>query len=231
MRIAVEDTGIGIAPEALERIVDGFTRTDTSTTRQLGGTGLGLAISNRLIELMGGGIGARSRVGEGSTFWVWLPLPLCDPRMTVSTSYEEPTSEVLPTRFDARVLVVEDNAVNQLVAMRMLEKLGCRADVAADGCEALIAMAELRYDLVLMGCETPETDEFEATAEIRGRWDGTRCTPIVAMGTGAEGDDRERYLEAGMNDYLAKPVGRNALRRVLARWTRASAPAPLRAGP
>lgn len=219
MRIAVEDTGVGVAPDALERIFDNFVQADPSTTRHYGGTGLGLAISKRLIELMGGGIGARSRIGEGSTFWLWLPLPLCQPRALAESFCEGSTSEVLPERFDALVLVVEDNAVNQLVAVRMLEKLGCRTNVAADGSEAVIAVSETRYDLVLMDCQMPKMNGFLATAAIRRQEaeSGSRL-PIVAMTADAMRGARERCLEAGMDDYLAKPVERSALRQMLARF-------------
>jgi len=218
MRIAIEDTGIGIPPETLEQIFDPLRQTDVSATRRLGGAGLGLAISRRLVEKMHGDIGVQSQVDEGSTFWVSLPLRLCDASRTAPTRRAGSPSVMLPAGFDVRVLVVEDIAVNQLSVVRMLEGLGCRADVAADGREALMATAERRYDLVLMDCRMPVMDGFAAAAEIRRRETGAIRVPIVAMTADVTRGDRERCLQAGMEDTLAKPVTRSALRRTLTRW-------------
>jgi PAS domain S-box-containing protein len=175
----VRDTGIGIPDHKLDHVFERFTQADASTTRRYGGTGLGLAISRQLVELMGGEIGATSRVGEGSTFWFTLPLPVADDfgfRIAGCGLDKEPflkselrnrKSEI--RRSAIRVLVVEDNVINQKVAVRMLEKFGCCVDLAANGQEAVELTERLPYDLVFMDCEMPEMDGFEATRIIRRR--------------------------------------------------------------
>lgn len=368
LRLAVEDTGIGIPEDKLEEIFEKFSQVDASITRGYGGTGLGLAICRQLATLMGGTVGASSRPGEGSTFWFTLPLPLdaqvstaplpaadltgvrvlivddsevtrrilheqmsswgirndglgsseealaalhaaydagdpyhiaildhqtpgmdgetlgraikADPvlqetvlvmltsvamrgdakRMTgagfaaylVKPVRQSQLLDVLITVWGARtegvpsqsvtrhtlveshaamaappwnagqprwrVLVAEDNAVNQKVAMRLLEKLGCRVDVAANGKEALQMLELLPYDLVFMDCQMPEMDGYEATAVIRRREGGARHTPIIAMTAHSLQGDRERCLAVGMDDYIAKPVKSEELRTLLLRW-------------
>jgi len=219
LRFRITDTGIGIAEDQLERLFSVFTQADTSTTRKYGGTGLGLAISKRLVELMGGTIGVTSRVGEGSTFSFTLTLPVAP-----ESSGSERTKEAgpVPVGVDLvkpwRVLVVEDHPVNQRVARLMLEQLGCRVDMAANGQEALDQLRLLPYDVVLMDGEMPVMDGFTTTREIRRRErDGTRQL-IIAMTAKAMQGDRERCLKAGMDDYLPKPVKLEDLVRVLRRW-------------
>ncbi len=250
VRLSVADTGIGITEQQMEGLFRRFTQADSSTTRRYGGTGLGLAISKTLVELMGGTIGAASVPGEGSTFWITLPLgavsqtaagpapkpvsasvppptlvPTLEPApasapapLTVpvpSSSAAAAASEpgaVRPVRAAAdsaggRLLLVEDNFVNQRVAVYMLSKLGQRVDVAKHGREAVEMLGKTPYDLVLMDCQMPEMDGFEATRIIR---DPTSAVldhevPVVAMTANAFPEDRVRALDAGMNDFLAKP--------------------------
>jgi signal transduction histidine kinase/CheY-like chemotaxis protein len=230
VRVAVIDSGIGIAPEQIERLFRHFTQADSSTTRRYGGTGLGLAISKRLVQLMGGGIGASSEPGKGSTFWFVLPV-LGSPaaaaeakRRAVSETapggaVNRPLAPASPGS-GRRVLLVEDNAVNQMVAMRMLTRLGFQAELAQHGREAIERLARDRYDLVLMDCQMPEMDGLEATRIIRDPASAVldHHIPIVAMTANAFEEDRERCLAAGMNDFLTKPVNRHTLEAMLARW-------------
>jgi CheY-like chemotaxis protein len=223
IRISVSDTGIGIPEEKLNHIFEKFTQADASTTRRYGGTGLGLAICKQLVELMGGEIGATSHVGEGSTFWFTLPLPVaenCGFRISDFGLDKEPVlkSAIRNPNSAIRVLVAEDNVINQRVAVRMLEKLGCRVDVAANGKEAVEMIQMLPYDLVFMDCEMPELDGFEATGMIRAneRITGGRI-PVIAMTAHAMQGDREKCLAAGMDDYISKPVSPDQLQTALRR--------------
>jgi CheY-like chemotaxis protein len=224
----VQDTGIGIAPEARQRLFQPFSQADASTARRYGGTGLGLAISKRLVELMSGEIGVDSTPGHGSTFWFSVPLARVAPTAqgaVSSGSAATPSAvktaalavEPLPDHTAAPILVVEDNAVNQQVACGWLRKLGYRADVAANGLEALEAVQRRSYAAVLMDCRMPEMDGFEATGLLRRREGPGRHTPIIAMTANARNGDRERCLMAGMDDYIAKPVRVEELAAVLRR--------------
>ena len=174
LRVEIADTGIGIDPAALDRMFEPFTQADASTTRSYGGTGLGLAIARELIDLMGGTIGAESELGRGSTFW--LELDLGAPATGDGAPAYPRESRGAPARLGQAaplVLVAEDSPVNQIVAVRALERCGCRAQVAADGREALRALATRRYDAVLMDCQMPEMDGYEATAQLRRLERGT----------------------------------------------------------
>ena len=227
LKVSVTDSGIGIDEEQLNRMFQRFTQADSSTTRRYGGTGLGLAISKTLVELMGGTIGVSSRPGVGSTFWFTLPLIAAKAAAAVPL-LPAPADEAArppPTRAAAqpgheRLLLVEDNFVNQRVAVYMLTKLGFRVDVALHGREAIDMLGKLAYDLVLMDCQMPEMDGFEATRTIRDR---SSCVldhdvPVIAMTANAFPEDRARALASGMNDFLAKPVDRSALAAMLAKW-------------
>jgi PAS domain S-box-containing protein len=218
VRFAVHDTGIGIAPEAQDRLFEAFTQADGSDARRYGGTGLGLAISKQLVELMGGSIGFDSTAGAGSVFWFTIPFALGPVVGEVSRAAPAPEA---PPATGVRVLVAEDNPVNQRLAIALLQRMGCQADGVGNGREAVEALALVPYDLVLMDCQMPEMDGFEATAAIRAREAaGARRTTILALTANAMQGDRERCLAAGMDEYLAKPVRYEALRELLGRFVR-----------
>jgi signal transduction histidine kinase/CheY-like chemotaxis protein len=217
LRLEVSDSGIGIAPAVQERLFQPFTQADASTTRQFGGTGLGLAICKSLTERMGGRIGVESCEGAGSTFWVELPFERTAPAPT-GLPAAAAGSDALPA-LSARVLVVEDNPVNQITTVEMLKRLGSSATVVANGAEAVAALKREAFDIVLMDCSMPVMDGFAASAAIRALpVPPRRHVPIIAMTANAMQGDRERCLAAGMDDYLAKPVRLEELRRMLARW-------------
>jgi len=228
LRFVVEDTGIGISRDIKPRLFGLFEQADASTTRCFGGTGLGLAISKRLVELMGGVVGVESEPGVGSKFWFTLTVELdpSPPQMAGTRAM----ATARRRQFSARVLVVDDNAINQRVAQLMIESLGPSVDLAHNGQECLHLIQQNSYDLVFMDCEMPLIDGFEATRRIRAFEDqrarGAEDTapgeasrlPIVALTAKALADDREKCREAGMDDYLAKPAPIGALANVLERW-------------
>jgi signal transduction histidine kinase/CheY-like chemotaxis protein/ligand-binding sensor domain-containing protein len=218
VRIAVSDTGIGIAPEQLGGLFQPFAQADGSTTRRFGGSGLGLAISRRLAELMGGSLTVESRLGEGSTFLLSLPLPATHSLPAPSTAPAQ-----LEERFAAKVLLVEDNRVNQLVAKRMLEQLGCEVDFASDGLQALEQTLRSTYDLILMDCHMPRMDGIEATRRIRSGNSPNAHTPIVALTASTSQEDLQRCLDAGMQSLIGKPFHGNDLALALREFTRRSA--------
>jgi signal transduction histidine kinase/ActR/RegA family two-component response regulator len=224
IRFTVEDTGIGISPAAQLTLFQKFTQADASTTRKYGGTGLGLAISKQLVELMGGSIGLASIPGSGSRFHFDLPLiPTAAP---TEAPTEVPTAATVaapvgsPARrgfAGERVLIAEDNAVNQKLLRRMLERRGCAVEVACNGREA-VEFARLRsYSLILMDCQMPEMDGFEATRRIRAVL-GESSPPIVAVTARAMSQDRDACLEAGMADHLVKPLSTASVDAIIERW-------------
>jgi signal transduction histidine kinase/CheY-like chemotaxis protein len=237
-KICVADTGIGISAEQLPRLFQRFTQADSSTTRRYGGTGLGLAISKNLVELMGGTIGVDTRPGTGSTFWFTLPLNLDSPAVAavpeppaapgpppLKVAAAGPATESTaalgaPRRRSSRVLLVEDNFVNQRVALYVLAKLGVEVDVAQHGREAIEMLGKSRYDIVLMDCQMPEMDGFEAARIIRDRTSAVldHDVPVIAMTAAAFPEDRARALASGMSDFMTKPVDRAILAGMLDMW-------------
>ncbi len=220
---AVQDTGIGIDPTARERLFLPFSQADDSTTRRFGGTGLGLAICRELVDRMGGEIGVDSESGAGSRFWFRLPLGVAsaaEPARAAAapkTDLDAPAAALAP--LNARVLLAEDHPINQAVARKMLASLGCQVQVAGDGQAALAAFREGDFDLVLMDCQMPVMDGFEATREIRA-WEalhaGGRRVPIIALTANAMAQDRQACLDAGMDGHLGKPYRREQMHEAIA---------------
>jgi PAS domain S-box-containing protein len=213
IEMSVEDTGIGIAPEKLTVIFEKFTQADASTTRRFGGSGLGLSISRSLAELMGGELSATSEEGEGSRFTLTLEMDKADAVPRGEASGRSSGLEPLPLALE--VLVVEDNLVNQKLAAKLLERMGCQVKVAASGAAALGLYADYRFDLILMDCQMPEMDGYETTALIRQRESGRKRTPIIALTANVMENDLEKCLEAGMDAYLTKPIDLGKLREAL----------------
>jgi PAS domain S-box-containing protein len=228
VRFSVRDTGIGIPPEHQKMLFQKFSQADASTARRYGGTGLGLAISKKLTEMMGGEIGVASAVGQGSEFWFTVRLGKPAQPKFLTDGAAEPAGSVRPPRGTlpavqrrgARILVAEDNVVNQDVALGILHKLGLRAQAVADGAEAVEVLRTLPYDLVLMDVQMPEMDGLEATRIIRDPQSHVldHQIPIIAMTAHAMRGDREYCLETGMNDYITKPVSPHVLAEALNKW-------------
>ncbi|MFT5471550.1 MAG: signal transduction histidine kinase/ActR/RegA family two-component response regulator [Verrucomicrobiales bacterium] len=219
IEIQVEDTGVGIASDLVDTVFQKFTQADSSATRRFEGTGLGLAISRQLVDLMHGQIGVRSQLGVGSQFYFSLELPVA----------EKPLKAGVPKRTASggaqlvgHLLVVEDNSVNQLVAEKILVKLGLTCEIAENGRVALERLAVGTFDAVLMDCQMPEMDGFEATRQIRALDTSAAVIPIIAMTASAMSGDKERCLEVGMNDFLSKPIAMNKLRTSLQTWLAAA---------
>ena len=226
LRISVRDTGIGIAPESLDKLFQPFTQADASMTRRYGGAGLGLSISKRLVESMGGRIGAASTPGQGSEFWFEIDLPRVEVEPVEAKPAEGKKNETrtaFPKPGSAahagagQILVVEDNLVNQTVARRLLERLGYSCQIADNGCEAIRMFDADDFVAILMDCQMPEMDGYEATVAIRTRESDSRI-PIIAMTANASHAARDHCFESGMDDFLSKPAQLSDLRRVLERW-------------
>jgi PAS domain S-box-containing protein len=218
LEFTVADTGIGIPPEVQPQLFTRFMQADTTTSRKFGGTGLGLSIVRQLVDLMGGTVAVSSVPQQGSRFTVTLPVLAAQEAPAASAWQDLPA-----TAQGARILVAEDNPTNQVVAFGMLRKLGYEdVAIANDGREACEMVSREHFDLVLMDCQMPHMDGYEATRRLRAA--GSEV-PIVAMTANAIKGDRERCIEAGMNDYLPKPIDLKVMRGMLARWV---APQPSR---
>lgn len=235
LRFEVEDTGIGIEAEALDDLFSRFTQADSSTTRRFGGSGLGLAISKHIVEMMDGSIGVRSRPGEGSTFWFELPVSRATASEMVPRREPTPQPQPLqrphalgvqaaaheaPARSRGRVLVVDDNEVNLMIAGRLVSRMGYEVAVARGGLEALDIARASRFDLILMDCHMPGMDGFATSRELKRAGGASSGSPIAALTACAMPEDRRRCEDAGMDAYIAKPVDSRKLEALLARWAR-----------
>lgn len=214
VRFSVHDTGIGLTAQALAKIFQPFVQAESSTARHFGGTGLGLAICKRLVDAMGGEINAESAPGCGSTFWFTLPIVLAPETAQPDMAPTEP-SLVKKSQTPLRVLVAEDNTVNQRVVSLLLTRHGHQVCVVKDGKEALDALATASYDVVLMDCEMPVLDGYTATRLLRQREVDGHRTRVVALTANAFEEDRRRALAAGMDAWLSKPFHQEELLRVL----------------
>ncbi len=218
VRLEVRDTGLGIPPEAQARLFQPFTQADQSTTRRFGGTGLGLSICRELAALMGGEVGVESQLGQGSCFWAELPLPVAD----ATALPVVPAPQDSPSLQGRRVLMVEDNPVNMLIAVSMMEGWGLQVAQAHDGQQAVLAVQQAfdtgqPFDAVLMDVHMPQMSGHEATRALRQTQAGCHL-PIIALTAAALVSERQAALDAGMNDFLTKPVDAERLRASLARW-------------
>ncbi|MFK7915488.1 MAG: response regulator [Pseudomonadales bacterium] len=223
LRFEVSDTGIGIAADKLDSIFQKFTQAESSTTRRFGGTGLGLSISQSLIESMGGTVAVKSTPGQGSEFSAQIPLTVVSP-----AEYAEHHTALARTAanndqsaaYEGTVLLVDDNPTNRIVARKMLERQGLQVAEATDGFEAIEAAGQRRYDLVFMDVSMPRLDGPEATAKIREMEQQQQrlAMPIIALTAHAMTGDRDRFLAAGMDDYLTKPLSMDQLKEKLQRW-------------
>jgi len=221
LRFEVTDSGIGIAPGAQEAIFESFAQADGSTTRRYGGTGLGLAIARQLVTLMGGAIGVRSAIGEGSTFWFTVPLRPVDAAAAAVTSEKPEVDAAERARAPSsggprRILVAEDNPINQIVTRRMLERRGFVVDVADDGRKAVEMHLQAPYDLIFMDCQMPDLDGYDATRAIRSLEGEERRTPVVALTASTMSGDTQRCFDAGMDRFAAKPIRPAELELLLA---------------
>ena len=225
LKFVISDTGIGIPKENIPNLFDAFVQADSSVSRMFGGTGLGLAISKQIVELFKGKIGVESTVGRGSDFWFTARLSVQEHFEVagLSTNDEKEVFNAVmdsETKLSKKILLVEDNEINQQVALAILNKIGFKADVASDGCEAIKILENKSYDLVLMDCMMPGMDGYEATSYIRHGKAGLLNTHviIVAMTANVLAGDKKKCLDAGMNDYIGKPVRPTQLLEKLEKW-------------
>ncbi len=226
IKLSVIDSGIGMEDDRLELIFDSFTQSDGSTSRKYGGTGLGLAICKKLVELMVGRIGVKSRLGEGSTFWFELELPrtkaLSDEERAPGSKRSSVIGQPLA---NYKFSIVEDNPVNQMVLMRMLARMGATTECVSNGVQALRRLEDNEFDVILMDCQMPEMDGYEATRRIRRMEEGTgKHQPIIAVTAGAMEGDSQNCIGCGMDDYQSKPVnGQDLLKKILGQLNRKKA--------
>lgn len=225
LRVEVQDTGIGIDEEGRKKLFKPFSQVDASISRRFGGTGLGLTISKEIAERLGGQMGVESKKGQGSTFWLEMRVDATD-APEIAPPSERPTG--LAPLGSLKVLLVEDNKVNQQLALRFLERLGQKADLATNGVEAVEAAERTAYDLILMDMQMPVMDGIEAARTIRAGTGASRTSPIIAMTANASDEDRDTCREAGMDGFEPKPITLKRLHGVLASVVeRIDAPASL----
>jgi PAS domain S-box-containing protein len=219
LEVRVTDTGIGISPSNLQKLFNAFQQVDNSTSKNYGGTGLGLAISREFCKMMDGEIGVESVEGKGSTFWFRIKLAIGDSTLAAKTKKEENLSIAGTLHaVHARVLLVDDNATNRKVASQILMKAGCEVLMASSGQEAInVLHKDANFDLVLMDIQMPEMDGMETTRRLKAL-NLASLPPIVAMTAYAMKEDRERFLAAGMDDYLAKPIRAQQIIAMVSRW-------------
>ena len=215
IRLCVRDTGVGISDESLPRIFTRYHQTDAGSRRGSGGNGLGLAITKQLVDLMGGTLGVKSALNEGTSFWAEIDLDP-GPEDTLRVADATGNSDLL-IREGTRVLIAEDNPTSRMVTEALLKKLSCEVDIAVDGREALQKAQAIDYDIVVMDCYMPLMDGFQATRRIR-RSPDNGDVPVIALTASVTEDDRLRCLEAGMNDTVGKPVRISMLAKALQRW-------------
>jgi CheY-like chemotaxis protein len=234
----VADSGIGMDEMALNRLFTNFSQADSSTTRRYGGTGLGLVIAKRLINMMGGEIQVRSEIDKGSCFTFFIEADVCvqapsSTSLTALSDHLDHAEHPVAPRGERlwSVLLAEDNLINQKVARAILTREGCTVDVAENGIQAVEMARSKAYDLILLDCQMPEMDGYEAAAAIRKLEQGKRKTPIIAATASAFTEDKLRCMSAGMDDYISKPITKDSLATVLERWLKADVPESLPAQP
>ncbi len=215
LRVAVSDTGIGIESHKLDSLFDRFTQADMSVTRTYGGTGLGLAISRRIIEAMGGEVGAESEIGAGSTFWFEVDLPLAE------TAAHSPAGLTTLPQMKARILVADDAPANRELISTVLTHMGLDVETVCNGAEAVEALAIGQYDLVLMDVHMPVMDGLSATRAVRSLEEGQSRIPIIALTANVQSDQVQACLEAGMDAHLGKPINFGDLATMISRWVSA----------
>jgi TMAO reductase system sensor TorS len=221
LRVEVVDTGIGISREQQEIVFESFCQAEDGMSRRFGGTGLGLAIARQLIQLMNGRIGVQSRVGLGSTFWLELPLEVSEEVIPARIKAPSKGQSETISKMNSRILLVEDNPVNQEVIQEMLLFLGCQACLVSDGQQAVAERENQAYDLILMDCQMPVMDGYQAARNIRmlEQRKGLERIPIIATTAHAMQGDREKCMLAGMDDYLCKPFSLAQIHKTIYNWT------------
>ncbi len=216
VRFSVADTGVGIPKTSQRKLFNSFTQADSSTSRKFGGTGLGLAICKKLVALMDGDIGVISEEGRGSTFWFEIPLKTSNINILDRQNDTDIINKYyLENISNKRILLAEDNVVNQKIALIQLQRLGFEVDIAPNGQEAVDKALRHKYELILMDCQMPTKDGYTATKELRS---AGYVQPILAMTANAMQGDREKCIQCGMNDYITKPINSKELQEMLSKW-------------
>lgn len=234
LMFSVRDTGVGIADDKQAHVFEHFTQADSSTTRSFGGTGLGLAICKQLVELMGGNLGVESELGVGSRFYFVLTMKVAEDQVAHEAPVVQNTRADQSTKLAAqglRILLAEDNPINQVFARRVLELLGATVTIANNGQEALDLVQQQEFDMVLMDCQMPVLDGYEATRQIRKLGGEYATLPVIALTAFAMAEDRDICLAAGMNDYVTKPVDRKILTKTIGNWMNQEIPAEKQISP